>query len=289
VPTRKLTKTFARSADASTRAYYWDPQIPGFGLRVSPSRSPSRPPRKVWIFRYRSPSSANKRPEQKLGLYPAMDSTMAREAARRLLLAVGAGEDPARARRKRPPVVTMAQLCERYRGRMATFSPKTVKAYNSMLKTHVLNEKYGLGKLAVVDIEKDDVQELITAISEQTGNKGTRLIGQAKKVKAFLGTLFNFAIEEGVLRPGATPMRGVRVDARRRDWELEKIEPVGHTFEPEETKKVWTALAEAPIHEAAADALRIIALTGVRCDEAALARRRARFVVPALERAQAQA
>lgn len=250
------------------RVYFWDQQLPGFGLRVSPARAGrGGPPRRVWVFRYRAPGSRRQR-EVKLAAYPVMDFPTAREEAMGLALAVAKGIDPQRTQTSR---TTVRELCELFeRVRFPVLSPKTARGYASMMRNHVLAPRYGIAELDVADVGKDDLQALLNAISEQLNRKGTRKVGQAKKAHGFLRTLFNFAIDEGLRPVGSSPIRGVRVDARRRDWELDKIEPVGHIFEAEETPRVWEALDEANIHEAAADALRLIALTGVRSDEARL-------------------
>ena len=224
------------------------------------------------MLRYRMPGQA-KRPEFKLGSYPALGAVEARQEALSMILRVARGESPLAERerneRQRAPKLTVADLCQRFRDeRMVTMAPKTTRSYGYMITGHVLNADYGVGALAVSEVEKRDLQALLNAISEQIGRTGLRKVGQAKKVRGFLKTLFNYAAAEG-LRDGLNcPLGGIHVDARRREWERPLVRRVRYVFEPEEVPLVWRALAVTRMPEAARDALRLIAWTGVRKDEA---------------------
>jgi hypothetical protein len=268
MPSKKLTDTLAARAKAAKRMYWWDRQIPGFGLRVSGGSSPC----KTWIVRYRNAARVQR--EIKLGRYPIFSADEARAAAIDQLRAVAKGDDPALTRQvaRLGAAMTVAKLCERFETvRMPRMTEKTARMYRSMIKTHILDAKYGIGSVPVASVQREHVQGLVDAIAEQRrGDAGVRKVGQAKKVLSFVGTLFTFADQERLREPGPSPILGVRVDDLRREWELPLLEEVGHVFEPGESEKIWAALEKLPVYEAAADAIRLIMLTGVRKDEARL-------------------
>jgi len=208
----------------------------------------------------------------RLGLYPGLSAEMARERALGLSLQVARGQDPFCEQSRPVPskVFTVRDLWEHFaKFHLPKLSPKTAKGYEHMAKGHVLNAEYGLGAVPVDSVTRREVQDLIDTISEQSNRKGIRKIGQAKKVKGFVSALMNYAVAEELRDAGLrSPLAGVRVDTRRRDWELDRVEAIGHTFEPDEVDRVWDAFERTDVFQTAVDALRLIALTGVRSDEA---------------------
>ncbi len=201
-----------------------------------------------------------------------MSAEAAREAALAMSLEVMRGQDPARADQRpvKRRVYTVRDLCEHFeRFHVPRLSPKTARPYKQMISGHVLNPDYGVGELGINEVERADVQRMIDAITEQLNRNGLRKIGQAKKVKSFFAGLLKYGVAEGLRDAGlGSPMRGVRIDTRRKDFELERVRPVGHVFEPEETRAVWRAFERTDVFRAAVDALKLIALTGMRADEA---------------------
>lgn len=266
---RKLSETFARSATTKKRSYYWDTVLPGFGLRVSPPPRGRGGCRRTWMYRYRTAVGERQR-EFKLGSHPIMGFPAARVRVLGLMSEVAAGRDPSRQRHEARRAMSIRDLCAAFvEVRIPTMSKKGAKPYLSMIKNHILNPSYGLPRVALAELDTADIQGLVDAVASQLNGKGIRKLAQAKKVKDLMRTLYNFSIDQGYREPSTRcPLRGVRLDRRRKDWELPKIEPIGHIFEGGEPHATWIALQEVPIHPAASDALKLIALTGVRSDEA---------------------
>ena len=69
---------------------YWDPTLPGFGLRVSFGG------KKVWVVRYRVHRRLRR---MTLGAYSVLGLADARQRAKAALLQVCSGSDPASAKR----------------------------------------------------------------------------------------------------------------------------------------------------------------------------------------------
>lgn len=271
MPTRRLTDAFAEQVRVQRRTYFWDRQLAGLALRVGPTRAGRAVGARVWVFRYRM-TGQSRRPELRLGRYPMTSAATAREAALRMSLQVTQGEDPGRAQPApmKRRVFTVRDLCEHFeRFHLPRLSPKTARPYKNMMRGHVLHPEYGLAEIGVNEVERGDVQRMLDAISEQLNRNGIRKIGQTKKVKGFFAGLLKYGVAEGLRDVGLrSPMKGVRVDTRRREFELEHVRPVGHVFEPEETQEVWKAFDRTDVFRSAVDALKLIALTGMRADEA---------------------
>jgi hypothetical protein len=86
---------------------YWDPSLPGFGIRVTPSG------RKTWIVMYRRPSGNASR--MKLGTYPAVKLADARLAAQRSLGGIQIEHrDPVAEREADRKAETFDQLADEY-------------------------------------------------------------------------------------------------------------------------------------------------------------------------------
>lgn len=268
MPSKRLTETFAARITAESRTYYWDTQIRGFGLRVASGRTP----RRTWLIRYRS--AEGKRRELKLGMWPILTANEARALALEHVRSVQTGGDPAKKRDDTRQInsFTVAMLADRFREvRMAKMSPKSTKTYEAMLHLHILDDGYGIGSLCVTEVRRADVQHLVDAVSEQRRKRdGLRMVAQAKKVKALVTTLYRFAEVEELVPPNTLPTRGVRVDDRRREWEIPLVEEIGYVFEPGESERVWKALNEVDVYDSAKDFIRLLMLTGVRSDEARL-------------------
>src|SRR5262245_28582529 len=88
-PPKKLTETRIRSLrpPSSGRAYVWDSQVPGFGLRISHTG------RLVFVVHYRVRGSRRPR-RYTIGTFPTIGVADARDKAQDVLRAARAGKDP---------------------------------------------------------------------------------------------------------------------------------------------------------------------------------------------------
>jgi integrase len=107
----KITKrTVDASEPGNARYIIWDTLLPGFGLRVETSG------RKSFIARYRAGGGRTGTLRQAtIGRYGTLTTDKARELAKKMLGAAASGKDPVGERRSaRQPSITVAELCDWY-------------------------------------------------------------------------------------------------------------------------------------------------------------------------------
>src|SRR5690242_16979296 len=104
----KLTKRTiaAIAADSERDLYFWDGELPGFGLRVKPSGVRS------FMVQYRNSSGISRRIT--VGKLGVLTPEEARKAAKRILADVTKGHDPAATRAENRAAITVRQLCRDY-------------------------------------------------------------------------------------------------------------------------------------------------------------------------------
>src|SRR5262245_49149886 len=108
---KKLTKKVIDDAPITGRRYeLWDPELPGFGLRVEASGT------KTFIVRYRANGGGRKAPRRfmKLERYGVLTPTEARQRAKKILAAVTDGRDPAADLSAKRKEMTIAELVDHY-------------------------------------------------------------------------------------------------------------------------------------------------------------------------------
>src|SRR6185295_8236324 len=103
--TARITK---RAVDAAkprkTDSYYWDEELSGFGLKVTPTG------RKVYLVQYRLGGRKGRTRRVTIGQHGELTPTAARIQAKRLLGEVALGRDPASDRDKAKADKTLAAL-----------------------------------------------------------------------------------------------------------------------------------------------------------------------------------
>jgi hypothetical protein len=104
----KLTKRVLDAVEPSETddLFLWDDEVPGFGLRVKPSRVRS------FIVQYRNSSGASRR--MTLGRYGVLTPDEARKLAKQRLAEVARGGDPVDKRAQERKAMTIRQLCKAY-------------------------------------------------------------------------------------------------------------------------------------------------------------------------------
>src|SRR5437868_552445 len=118
-PRKALTKLAVEGAKPGDKwgRCIWDGRVPGFGCRLFPPTKPGEPPRRVYIFRYRTRSGQKQRVVA-LGKHGALTVEQAREMALDLYEQVRRGGDPAQelkraaAAEDAAPALTFASLLE---------------------------------------------------------------------------------------------------------------------------------------------------------------------------------
>jgi hypothetical protein len=267
----KLTKRVIDALRPTPGAdlFAWDNELRGFGLRMKPSGSAS------FLVQYRTPQGRTRRLAfAKLGTI-APDHARAR--ARRLLMEVENGGDSSAARHDERDAVSVSQLCERYM-EAARAGLVTTRFRRPKCKSTIINDEGRisrhivplLGTAIASSLTRPAVQRMADAIAAgktagvfKTGPYGKAIVeggaSTAARVVELLGGIFTWAERRGLVA-GPNPTRGVekhRSEAKDRVLSLEELTKLGAVLREQDAR-----------HSAATAALRLIALTGLRREEA---------------------
>lgn len=266
----KLTKRFVDTLKPDgTDRFVWDEALTGFGIRMKPSGTMS------FLIQYRTARGQTRR--LTLGKVGTLTPEEARDLARDKLAAVAKGADPAEEKREARTAITVAELCEAYMeaaraGRVMTRfkkakRPSTVAIDEGRIKRHIVPL---IGTLAASDLTRSIVQRMADDIvagktegTFKTGLRGKAVVTggpiTAARVIELFGGIWTWANRRGLVT-GESPTKGV---------EKARPDPSDRVLTPAELGKLGMVLAEqAETHPQAVAALRLIALTGLRREEA---------------------
>jgi integrase len=271
--------------------FIWCGQTPGFGARIYPSG------KKVFVAQVRVGKSIRR---VKIGLFGPYTVDKARERAEAIIRAASEGRDPQQEKREAREAPTVAELCDEYlaaarAGLVVTRfkRPKrasTVAIDEGRVARHI---KPLIGKIRAADLRRVDVQRMADAIAqgktagifkakprvqvpEGDGDledaatldatvkpRGRAVVtggaGTAARVVELLGGIYSWA-EKRELVSGPNPAHGVetaRGEAKDRVLNGEELLALGKALDKNEAK--------FPMPVAA---VRLIAMTGLRRDEA---------------------
>jgi integrase len=219
----KLTKRTVDAAATKKEPYFiWCSELPGFGVRVFPSK------KRVYYADYRNKSGGRKR--MSIGPHGKLTTEEARKLAIITLGDVIKGEDPALDRSTRRKSLTISALCDSYvaaaeRGlimgkRNLPKKQSTLYSDRGRIERHI---KPLLGDRLVRDLVQSDVNRFIrdvtigkTARVVKTDNKRGKAVveggaGTATRTAGLLGGIVSFAVSEGIIP--FNPVRGVRRQA----------------------------------------------------------------------------
>jgi integrase len=222
--TRKLTADFVRTAKAepgAERSFWWDKNLPGFGLMVTPLGHRS------YIAQYRANNQSRR---VTIGNAAKIEIDVARKRAKKIFGQVAYGEDPALEKRKAAGAAqhTLKAICERYLAREGE-KLRTTEMRRATLERLVYAK---LGDRQVDDVRRIDIVDLLDEIED------TRGTAMADQVLAVLRRILNWhAIRDDGFR---TPI--VRGMARRKpeDHERDRI------LTDDELRAVWTTAEKYP-------------------------------------------
>jgi integrase len=261
----KLTKRFVDSIKPGGKeAFYWDDDMPGFGLRQKPSGA------LTWVVQYRERGQGHTR-RMALSRVGILTPDEARTEAKAALAAVAKGKDPSAERRQKAKDITVAALCDLWLEEGPAAAPrKKAKSWAvdaSNVERHIkplLGRKHVLA-LATADIERfqKDVTDGKTAADEKTGPRGRARVrgglGAGSRATSTLQSMLSFAVSRGI-RPD-NPAHGVK---------LNKLEKRERFLSPAEFAKLGTVLSAAEergVSGKMIDAIRLLILTGARKNE----------------------
>jgi integrase len=267
----KLTKEFV---DQAPPGRYADSDLHGFELFVGESGV------RTFSVRYRPRGAGQKgrRPCVKLGRFGVLTVAEARDAAKRLLGRVAAGEDPAAALREAKSAITVGELAERFLTDevLPKRSRGTFTLYSIYLRKHTLPE---IGEFKAETVSRTVVARLHLKIG-----RGHRVT--ANRVLATLSGLFAFGVARGLLSASfINPAKNVekfKETARERFLSSQEFERLGLALREAETVGVpWEVDESGPnakhapkperritvVSPFATAAIRLLIFTGCRLRE----------------------
>ena len=203
----KLTRDHVVRLRPRARRYWsWDTQVPGFGVRVSPSG------RKTFALQARIRGTVR---IMTLGTYPERSVDEARREAVLLKLAIREGRDPRTERNEHRTAPTVAELLYQWLGDADTAQSPRTRAENRRYAEKFLIPAFG-SKTAESVTRRDVERWKITLASTPT---------QANRALAALSSAFSRAEQWDLRAPGTNPTRGVeRFPEESRDRTLSDSE-----------------------------------------------------------------
>ena len=244
----RLTTALIRDLLPRSRDYFVrDAEVRRLQLKVTPAGS------KSFILRYRNAHGRERK--QKIGDFPDVNVTVARRLAGEALLRVASGMDPAEEKKKRRKEATFSEYSAIFMLEHAEIhlrSASTVKDYRRWLNRILLPR---LGNQPMRLITRSDVEQLMRDW-QSTPYQANRAIGLLK-------TIFNHAIENGILKNEGNPTHRVK---RFKEEGRERL------LSLDEQERLGTAIKELrktnPENSSTYDAIIFLFLTGCRRGEA---------------------
>lgn len=270
-----LTKRDVEAAKPRSADFFvWCGKTPGFGVRIYPATATNPTGKKVFVAQVRVGRATRR---VKIGAFGPFTVEQARKRAEEIIRMAAEGHDPQREKRDTREAPTVAELCDEYliaarAGLVSTRfkRPKraaTVAIDEGRIARHIAPL---IGNIPARDLKRSDVQRMADDIAKgKTAGvfkgkpRGRAVVtggaGTAARVVELLGGIYSWAAKRDLV-PAITPTRGVdrmRGEAQDRVLSVEELAALG--------KAAAASKAKSPM---AADALRLIALTGLRREEA---------------------
>lgn len=235
----RINETFTKKAPAPAKGnkLYRDDELTGFALRVTAAGARS------FVLNY----TINHRERRfTIGPYPAWTAAAARDEARKLRRQVDQGSDPLELRNDTRRAPTVQDLWEEYeRVHLPTLSPRGAQDQASMWRKYILPQ---LKHVRLEVLTSRQVDALHAKVSLVGSTRANRVIEVFRKA-------LNLAIRWGWIT--LNPALGFR---RNPEHSRERY------LKPEEYARIFHALDDMP-NQMAADAIRLLAMTGARRGE----------------------
>ena len=221
---------------------YWDDSITGLGLKITKNNS------KSFFLRY---VINRKERKIKIGNYPDINYTAAKEIAYSLKGDIAKGQDPHEVKKAAYDCLTFKEFSEEFlKAKEKSLKPRTLKDYKTSFLGKYLLPKFGNYRLN--EINKKDVEILHSSFSKipRMGNRCLQL----------LCVMFNVAISWEII--DKNPAKGIKKfteHKRERYLSTDEINKLRQTLDSDE-------------NQINANAIRLILLTGSRKSEVLSAR-----------------
>ena len=272
MPVAKLTKRVVDTIKpGDSRVIYYDTELKGFGLKVSPAGA------RTWCVEYRPGARGRGVAKRRMVLGSANTLTpeQARNAARDILARVALGEDPAASRSAAREMPSFRNFAQRYLAEEANAKLKrrTIVNYEIYLRKHAIPV---IGSMKLDRVGASDIAKM------------HRLIGQAKPMTAnrvveCISSVYRYAAMCGLVARGHNPAAHIepfREQRRERFLTTEELARLGDAIREAETIGIlWEVDDSKPtakhipknrrtiIGPHVAAALRLLILTGARLRE----------------------
>jgi integrase len=237
----KLTDNLLRQLPVPKRGkrIHYDAAVKGFGCRVSSTGT------RAFILTYRRKSDAQQR-RITIGSFPDWSVAAAREEARRLKRKVDSGGDPLGEQETVRDAPTIADLCDRFeQDYIPRKRPSTQRVYKQQIAADI---RPALGKTKVADLTHAKIDTWHHKLSARGPTHANRTL-------AVLSRIFSLAIRWG-WRPD-NPCRGIERNLEEKRFRYLTIP---------ELERLARALDKL-LDQGAADAVRLLLLTGARRGE----------------------
>lgn len=282
----KITKRMVDAAQPRAKRFFiWDSELKGFGLLVLPSGV------KSYAYSYRTPQGIKRRIT--IGQHGTWTAEEARAKADDYRDLVKHGGDPLGDKQAERAAPTVSDLLDAYVASEAfqAHTERTKATDRGRFERHI---RPLIGKKHAHLVDENDIRKAYRAIREgktaakvKTGPRGLARVrggqGAAREAIVRLSIAFNWAARSKYIKGLENPCKAVEIGSvGQRDVILEDAASYTAMF-----KALDAMERERRIRQEAADAIRLIALTGCRRGEAANLRwrhiERDRIVLPARE------
>lgn len=221
MPSIKISKRTVDAAVVPTGndALYWDTELKGFGLRVTPKGVRS------YVVQYRMKGMPARR--STIGIHGSpWTADKARERASAILIAVKSGIDPVEEQRKKvreSRTLSFEGYLDRFvEGCLKEEWKDSWQDVERLLRSHVLPKLKGR---ALPHMTRGDIGEVIDPLRSRKA--------LARKTWAVLSRFFTWAIEQGDITKFQNPMDGMKPPPKPADRK--------RTLAPDELKALWRA------------------------------------------------
>lgn len=268
---RLSVKAARASEPGSDTRIVWDDDLPGFGLRVTPTR------RKTWIVQCRiGQGRAAKQRKITLGDINVMTADEARKEARAALYKAAKGEDPRPAPEVSEAAMTLSDFLDRWEVEAAPFRRKggarrKPEVVEDDIRRVAMYVRPIVGGVPLEEFGKKHIAQLRAAVAagkgkalSARGRGRSRTIGgdgAAFAVLRVLRSALSYAVEIDLLE--RHPFTGYTIpqtNARERFLSSEELRRLGEALEAED------------VHPYARSIIRLLVFTGARRTEIAALR-----------------
>lgn len=236
----KLTKSFVDGLKPNEKdRIIFDAEVAGFGLRIKPSGA------KTYLIQYRNASGQTRR--LALGKCSVLPAEQARKLARQKLAEVAAGGDPSATRKQALDAPLVSDLANSFLTDYASqrgLSAAYVRDGRRYLDQFILPK---LRSRPVAEVGVADIRQLLASLRKTPF--------QANRVRSLLSRMFSLAVEHGWRTDN--PCAPVKPNYEA---------PSTRYLSSEEIGRLASALESHP-NQVAADAVRLLLLTGARKTE----------------------